>query len=284
MSRAEQATACVEALVAASGLPRAEARALLAQLLGLPRERLVAHPRMPVDAEAAARFAAAAARRRDGVPFAYLVGQQEFHGLAFAVDPSVLVPRPDTETLVDAVLERLRGEAGHAGVASPRILDLGTGSGCIAITLALRLHGARVAAVDASSQALEIARRNALALGAEVEWIHSDWWEALDPEARYDVIVSNPPYVAEGDPHLAALHAEPRAALVSGAHGLDALRRIVAGAPRHLAPGGLLAVEHGYDQREAVRALFVDAGFRSIEVLDDAAGVARVCLGRDTRA
>lgn len=256
------------ALLAASGLPAAEARALLAHVLGAPREALIARPQQAVAASAADRFAALAARRRAGEPLAYLLGEREFYGRAFGVDANVLVPRPETETLVTLALTRLQA------LAAPRVLDLGTGSGCIAITLALQCPRATVVATDASLDALAVARANAERLAARVAFAHGDWYRAV--EGRFDLIVSNPPYVAEGDPHLAELRHEPPLALTAGADGLACLRTIIAGAPTHLTPGGWLLVEHGYGQGAAVRELFRAAGFAAIATERDLAGIERV--------
>lgn len=220
------------------------------------------------------RYEAALERLRNGAPIAHVLGEQAFRGHAYRVSADVLVPRPDTETLVEVCVERI----GPGEPAS--ILDLGTGSGCIAIELALARPAARVVAVEASPAALAVARANAAALGAgAIEFLQSDWYDAL-PGRRFDLVVSNPPYVAQGDPHLAALAAEPLGALVSGADGLDDLRRIVAGAPARLRPGGWLCVEHGFDQADAVRALFQAAGFQATRTVRDAGGRDRVCVGR----
>jgi len=258
-------------LLAASALPRAEARLLLAAALGTTIERLIAWPGQQVDADAAARFASLAARCGDGEPVAYLLGEKEFFGRRFEVTPAVLVPRPETELLVEAALARLGAKA------APQVLDLGTGSGCIAITLALECPAAVVLAVDRSAEALAGARRNAIELGAMVEFALGDWYGGM--ARRFDVIVANPPYVADADPHLQALRHEPRRALASGADGLDDLRRVIAAAPAHLLAGGCLGVEHGADQGAAVRDLFVRAGFAAIATLRDLAGLERVCFG-----
>jgi release factor glutamine methyltransferase len=260
--------ATVRALLAASGLPAPDARLLLAEVLGVSRERLVAFPEQLVDAGAAVRYEALAARGRRGEPLAYLLGRREFYGRAFKVSPAVLVPRPETELLVDLALEALREHA------APRVLDLGTGSGCIAITLALARSDAEIVATDVSAGALAVARANAQALGASLRWVASDWYAALD--GSFDLIVSNPPYIAAGDPHLAALAGEPIDALTDHADGLDCLRRIVAGAPAHLRPGGWLLVEHGYDQGAPVRQLLTDAGLRGVRTVRDIAGHERV--------
>jgi release factor glutamine methyltransferase len=286
-------------LIAGSSLPRTEARLLLAAALGTTIERLIAHPEQRVDAATAARYDALAARRADGEPIAYLLGEKEFYGRRFEVTAAVLVPRPETELLVEVALARLRT------LPSPRLLDLGTGSGCIAITLALECAGARVFAVERSAEALAVARRNASLLGARVEFARGDWaaWGNAVPRrdsstptggrlvegqpcerpgfgGRFDLIVANPPYVADADPHLRALRHEPRQALAAGADGLDDLRRIIAAAPAHLAGGGWLALEHGHEQGAAVRGLFARAGFSDIETFRDLAALERVCVGQ----
>lgn len=258
-------------LLAASGLPGAEARALLAFASGAAREALIAFPERVVAPEAAARFEALVQRRRAGEPMAYLLGRQEFYGRPFRVTPAVLIPRPETELLVDLALDALRE------IESPRVLDLGTGSGCIAISLALERPDARVTAADASAEALVIVRANAQRLDARVDFVASDWYAAI--EGEFDAIVANPPYVAAGDPHLADLRFEPIHALTDHADGLACLRTIVAGAPAHLAPRGCLLVEHGYDQAAAVRALFERAGLAGVRSARDAAGIERICMG-----
>jgi release factor glutamine methyltransferase len=259
-------------LLARSGLPRREARALLAHVLGIRRERLIAHPQTPVARSDAQTFAEFAARRRAGEPFAYLLESCEFYGRSFAVSPSVLVPRPETELLIDLALEEL------ADRRAPRILDLGTGSGCIAITLALERPGASIEAVDACGDALAVASRNSLALGARVAFRPSDWFSAVT--GRFDLIVANPPYIAAGDPHLADLAHEPLQALTEHADGLSCLRAIIGAAPDFLVPGGSLMTEHGHDQAAAVRALCESAGLVEISTVGDAAGIGRVCRAR----
>lgn len=266
-------TTTVRALLAGSGLPLLEARALLARCLDVPRERLVAHPEAAVAAAPAAAFTQAARRRATGEPLAYLLGEKEFYGRSFAVTPDVLVPRPETELLVDLGLARMRR------TPRPRVLDLGTGSGCIAVTLALERPDARVTATDASTAALAVARRNAERLGAAVEVRRGDWYGAVAADARFDLIVANPPYVAPDDPHLDALRHEPLTALTDGRDGLACLATIVAGARAHLARAGWLLVEHGFDQSTAVQALF-----RAAELVPqsqpDAAGHLRVAFGQ----
>jgi release factor glutamine methyltransferase len=256
-------------------IPVAEARLLLGHLLQRSTAWLEAHRDEALAPTDAGQFAALVARRAAGEPVAYLLGQREFYGRDFAVTPDVLIPRPETELLVDIAKEKV----GADGTVS--ILDLGTGSGCLAVTLALELPQARVAAVDVSPAALEVARGNAARLGARVAFVASDWFAAL-PAATYDLIVSNPPYVAAGDPHLAQgdLRFEPAGALTDHADGLAAIRRIVADAPHWLVPGGWLFFEHGYDQAEAVRVLLEATGYTDIEQRRDLAGIVRASGGR----
>ena len=262
------ATTSAGALLATSGLPAAEARALLAEVLQARREQLIAFPERAVDAGAAARFLRLTARRRAGEPLAYLLGRREFYGRDFVVTPAVLVPRPETELLVDLALEALRGRTG------PRVLDLGTGSGCIAVSLALERPDAQVVAVDTAAAALAVARDNAAALGARVRFIESDWFAAVDGE--FDLIVANPPYIAADDPHLAALRHEPQRALTDQGDGLGCLRRIACDAPAFLRAGGWLLLEHGHDQGAAVRALLAEAGLIAVTTVADAGGRERV--------
>jgi release factor glutamine methyltransferase len=243
----ESGDATAATLLARSGLPRREARALLAHVLGIRRERLIAHPQMPVARNDEQRFADYAARRRAGEPLAYLLGSCEFYGRSFTVTPSVLVPRPETELLIDLALEEL------ADRPAPRILDLGTGSGCIAITLALERPDASIEAVDACGDALAVASRNALALGARVAFRPSDWFSAVT--GRFDLIVANPPYIAAGDPHLASLTHEPLRALTDHADGLDCLRAIIGAAADYPgSPAASLMLEHGHDQAAQLSA------------------------------
>jgi len=261
-------------LLAASALPQIEARALLAHVLGITRERLIAHPETRVAPEAATRFEALAQRRRSGEPLAYLRGEQEFYGRRFSVSPSVLIPRPDTETLIDVALACLRE------MRQPRVLELGTGSGCIAITLKLECPEGTITATDVSGEALAVAGANARALGAAVEFRVGRWFEAVGTPVRYDLIVSNPPYVAAGDPHLSALTHEPQMALTDGADGLRCLAEIIDTASNHLNDAGWLVLEHGYDQAAAVANLAKEAGLQDIEAVRDTAGHARVTRAR----
>lgn len=265
-----------QALAAARAhIPAAEARLLLQHCLNASHAWLAAHSEQLIEAQALARFEQLTARRAAGEPIAQLVGEREFYGRVFRVSPAVLIPRPETELLVDLARERLRGRA------APRVLDLGTGSGVLAVSLALEVPGARVTATDLSPQALEVARDNAARLAAAVDFVAADWYAGLARERR-QLIVSNPPYVAEADPHLRQgdLRFEPRMALASGPEGLDALRCIVAGAAAHLVAGGWLLVEHGYDQAAACRALFAAAGFVAVASWRDLAGLERVTGGR----
>eukprot|EP01037_Dinobryon_pediforme_P009791 gene9791-9857_t len=210
------------------------------------------------------------ARRVAGEPVAYLTGRKEFYGLPLQVDARVLDPRPDTETLVDWALEVI------APLTSPRVVDLGTGSGAIALALQSQRADARVLAVDASADALAVAQANAERLGLPVQFRQANWLVGV--EGPFDAIVSNPPYIASADPHLAALTHEPLQALASGADGLEDIRAIVAQAPAHLRPGGWLLLEHGYDQADAVQALLAAQGFVRVQSRNDLADIAR-CTG-----
>lgn len=257
----------------AQGVDRLDAQALLAAVLERPRSWLIAHGDAPLDARTAERYASLLARRAGGEPLAYLLGEREFFGLSLAVTPDVLVPRPDTETLVDWALELLPADA------CVQVADLGTGSGAIALALASRRPSLQVTAVDASAAALAVARGNGERLGLTVEWLESDWCASLRGR-RFALIASNPPYVAEGDPHLAELGHEPQHALTAGSDGLADIRRIVAEVPPVLEPGGWLLLEHGHDQAEAVAALLDAAGFAQIATRRDLAGLPRCTGGR----
>jgi release factor glutamine methyltransferase len=260
----------------AAGLPRLEAQQLL--LLALrrdPHDRawLTAHDDQPLDTASAARLDALLARHRAGEPMAYLRGEQAFFGLDLRIDPRVLAPRPDTETLVQWALDT------QPDTAAVRVLDLGTGSGAIALALKHQRPAWHVTASDASADALAVARANAGRLGLAVDFRHGHWLAAV-PGERFGLIVSNPPYIAEGDPHLAALRHEPITALTAGADGLDDIRAIVAQAPDALEAGGWLLLEHGHDQAPAVQALLRKQGFGAVAGRSDLAGIVRCSGGR----
>jgi release factor glutamine methyltransferase len=271
----------VEALLAAAADTlatdegRREAQVLLGHALGVSRAWLVAHRGDTVDDSTAEAFRRLVLLRHDGEPVAYLLGRREFHGLDFRVTPDVLIPRPETETLVDVALEKLDATPGR------KVLDLGTGSGCVAVSIAHERPFAHVTAVDLSAAALDVARSNATTLGQTVEFLQGRWFAPL-AQKRFDLIVSNPPYVAAGDPHLnrGDLRFEPTTALISGPDGLNDIRVIVGDAAEHLLPGGWLLFEHGYDQAESCRDLLAKAGFGDLKSWPDLAGIARVAGGR----
>ena len=252
-----------------AGVERLDAALLLGHRLGVTRAWLIAHDDASVAAPAAEGFAADLARRAAGVPLAYLVGSREFHGLALRVSPAVLVPRPDTEVLVDEALRWLA--AHHPPPAAPEVLDLGTGSGAVALAVSRGCPHARVTAVDLSAQALAVARDNGRSLGLTVSWLEGDWFTPVAGRC-FDLVLSNPPYIDADDPHLAALHAEPRLALSPGPDGLAAIDRIVTEAAGHLWPGGALLLEHGHTQGLAVRERLARAGFADIRTWRDLAG------------
>jgi release factor glutamine methyltransferase len=262
----------------AAGLDRIDRDALLAALLDRSRTWLLTHDDHVLDAAEADRWTDWCRRRAAGVPVAYLTGWHGFHGLELQVTPDVLDPRPDTETLVDWALEIL----GREPVSAPSVVDLGTGSGAIALAIRHRLPAARVIAVERSAAALAVARDNGARLGLPVDWRQGSWFEPLAGE-RHDLIVANPPYIRADDPHLPDLRHEPLAALVAGADGLDDLRQLVAGAPAHLQAGGWLLLEHGHDQADAVAALFAAAGWQDIGHRLDLGGHRR-CTGARWRA
>jgi len=268
----------VRQALAQSGLVPIDGQVLLAHALHRDRAWLAAHGNDALTPEQAQAFFAAAKRRREGEPVAYLTGSREFWGLALAVTRDVLIPRPETETLVELALSWLPRER------PVRVLDLGTGSGAIALAIASESPQARIVATDTSAAALEVARTNAQRLAlSNVEFVLAHWYDGI-AGADWDMVVSNPPYVAMGDPHLTEgdLRFEPSGALASGVDGLAALRTIVAGARARLAPGGALIVEHGYNQSAEVRGLLQEAGFDAITVRRDLAGIARVAAGKRT--
>ncbi len=255
---------------------RAEAAILLAHVLGRTRSWLYAWPEFRPAAAAGARFAQLVEARRKGQPIAYLTGSRAFWSLQLAVSPAVLIPRPETELLVELALARLASDL------PAEVADLGTGSGAIALALASERPAAHVLATDASADALAVARANAQDLGlANVDFAQGDWCGAL-AERRFDLIVSNPPYIEAADAHLGQgdLRFEPAAALASGADGLDAIRSIVAAAPRHLRPGAWLLLEHGWAQGPAVRELLLARGLAEVATAHDCGGQERVSFGR----
>jgi release factor glutamine methyltransferase len=262
------------ALLAGYGLDPVDARILLCHAAGLSRVQLITQDERVLSSEEATRLADLAARRQAGEPVAYLVGTREFFGLAFRVNEAVLIPRPDTELLVELALERLP----PGGL----LLDMGTGSGAIAVSIAHARPDARVTALDVSDAALAVAQANAATHGARVAFRRSDWFAALATDERFDVIASNPPYIAAGDPHLAQgdLRFEPSGSRTVHADGLRALRIIIDGAPARLAPGGWLLLEHGYDQAAAVRALLAARGFADVRSWRDLAGIERASGAR----
>ncbi|UVE44715.1 peptide chain release factor N(5)-glutamine methyltransferase [Pseudomonas chlororaphis] len=269
----------IASLLRAAQLPdsptaRLDAELLLAAALGKPRSFLHTWPERIVPSEAALTFASYLQRRRSGEPVAYILGQQGFWKLDLEVAPHTLIPRPDTELLVEAALELL--------AATPaKVLDLGTGSGAIALALASERPAWRVTAVDRVLEAVALAERNRQRLQLDnVTVLNSHWFSALQGE-RYQLIISNPPYIADADPHLAAgdVRFEPESALVAGKDGLDDLRLIIAQAPGHLEAGGWLMLEHGYDQAPAVRDLLLSQGFAEVHSRVDLGGHERISLG-----
>jgi release factor glutamine methyltransferase len=259
----------VQQAITASGIDAREARLLLAEACGFSQASLAASPEQEIPFEVENAFVEFAKRRRSGEPVAYILGRKEFYGLELSVNPSVLIPRPETELLVELALER----------SPASLLDLGTGSGAIGIAVKANRPATQVVAVDSDLSALATAKRNAARLNLAIEFRHGRWFEPVALE-RFDLIASNPPYVADDDPHLESLRFEPRGALLGGPDGLEPIRAIAAQAPRHLAPHGWLLLEHGQGQERAVGDLLAAAGFESITSWPDLAGIARVCGGR----
>jgi len=259
----------VSEAIRASGIDLREARLLLAEVCGFSEAGLAASPEeeIPFDAENA--FLDLVDRRKTGVPVAYLLGRKEFYGLELSVNPSVLIPRPETELLVDLALER----------KPQSVLDLGTGSGAIALAVKFHRRNCTVAAVDADLSALQTAQRNATRLDLEIDFRHGLWFAPVAGR-RFDLVVSNPPYVAIGDPHLRDLRFEPQGALLGGFDGLDCIRDIARDAGRHLQPGGWLLLEHGQGQDAAVRDILHAAGLESARSWPDLAGIPRVSGGK----
>ena len=279
------ATTVGEALsIAQRAIDRLDAQYLLGHLLGMSRASLIAHPDRSLDSAAAATYRSWIAERANGKPVAQIIGTREFYGREFGIDQHVLIPRPETEIVVEQALALVSEQNSLEMPADIglSILDLGTGSGVIAITLALELPKASVTAIDVSSEALRRARANALTLNANVAFIQSDWYAALD-DLRFGMIVANPPYIARDDAHLTQgdLRFEPLAALTDQSDdGLDAIRTIIAGASAHLLPGGWLLIEHGFDQAAKVRSLMEAGGLTALRSVRDLAGIERVGIGR----
>ena len=257
------------------GIDRLDAQLMLGALLNRPRSWLIAHDDQPLTPAQGAQFAQWVSRRIDGEPLAYLLGHKEFHGLMLQVGPSVLVPRPETELLVDWGLRLLQGPL--ASASKPGVIDLGTGSGAVALAIKHRFQPASVVAVDSSAAALETARGNADSLSLSIDLVRGSWWDAV-PGRRFDLALSNPPYIATGDRHLAALRHEPQNALIAQRDGLADLEEIIDGAHAHLTPGGWLLLEHGHDQAASLRHRLASAGFSKVETLSDLAGLER-CTG-----
>jgi release factor glutamine methyltransferase len=252
-----------------SGIEVREARLLLSEATGFSQPAVLAFQERILNEEAQKRFLDFVSRRKRGEPIAYIVGHKEFFGLELAVNPAVLIPRPETELLVELVLQR----------EPTSVLDLGTGSGAVALAVKRNHPDVKVVAVDASAAALVVAKRNAAKHGLEVDFRHGQWFGPVAGE-HFDVVVANPPYVAEGDPHLKDLAFEPARALISGADGLDAIREISRVARHHLAVGGWLLLEHGQGQEAGVTALLKEAGLEEIATWPDLAGIPRVTGGK----
>lgn len=270
------ATIAASLASAHSAIGRIEARVLLRDMLQRDDAYVLAHGNEELSAAHAQQYAALVTRRIAGEPIAYITGHREFYGRDFAVTPAVLIPRHETELLIEMTLQRMSASTTY------RVLDLGAGSGCIGVTIAAERLQSQVSLVDVSDTALEIARANAAHWApANTTLLRSDWYSAIAAE-RYDLIIANPPYVADGDAHLRQgdLRFEPQSALAAGADGLDDIRRIVAGAPAHLTPGGWLLFEHGHDQAAACAQLLAKAEFQEILIAPDLAGMPRVSGGR----
>ncbi len=271
-----QSAVTVEHALARSGLIPFEAAILLGHVLSKDRAWIAAHRDASVDAARLRTFESLSRRRRNGEPVAYLTGRREFYSLDLEVNPDVLIPRPETELLVELALARIDS-------ASPsRVLDLGTGCGAVALAIAASRPRASVVGVDVSPAAIPIARSNAERLGMlNARFVESNWYDALVHES-FDTIVANPPYIAVGDPHLTEgdLRFEPRGALTPGGDGLAAIRALIAGARSHTNPGGWFFTEHGYDQAVAVQATLASEGFREVQTRRDLSGVPRVTFGR----
>jgi release factor glutamine methyltransferase len=254
---------------------RFEVQLLIARILQVNRAWLIAHDNETLSVADHTQYQQFLQRRLQGEPIAYIFGEKEFYGMTFKVTPDVLIPRPDTELLVELALLHIPKNK------QLRVLDLGTGSGAIAISIANARPLTQVVAVDKSSAALVIAQTNAVCLGVEnVGFVHSDWWQQLPEDHKFDLVVSNPPYIIENDDHLAKLHFEPISALTAGVTGLDDLRLIIDSAAYFLKAGGHILLEHGYDQADVVQDLLTTAGFENVKSERDLGGIERVTLGQ----
>lgn len=262
------------------GVDRLDAELLLASELSLSRSALIARGNQPLLPELSARWRLQIGRRADGVPLAYLLGEKEFHSLLLRVSPSVLVPRPETELLVEWALEILA--ARRQTWPTPAVADLGTGSGAIALAIVKGCPQAQAWASDISAAALDIARENARRLGLQIRWLEGSWWQPFGG-VSFDLAVANPPYIEAADPHLAALRHEPLIALTPGPDGLSALRDIITGAPPHLHDDGWLLLEHGFDQGAAVQSMLRRNGWQDVSGRNDLAGLPRASGGRRPR-
>jgi release factor glutamine methyltransferase len=263
----------IDAILKNTPLDPLDTRILLTHALGLTRVQLITQSERALTAAESQQLSALFQRRMNGEPIAYIVGEREFFGLPFHVSPAVLIPRPETELLVELTLERLPQNGS--------VLDMGTGSGAIAVAIAHTRPDTRVAAIDLSATALAVARQNAVRNGTSVVFLQSDWYDAVE-NRRFDVIAANPPYIVKDDVHLSQgdLRFEPIGALTDHADGLSALRTIIDGASQHLAPGGWVLMEHGYDQAAAVRELLRAQGFSDVQSWKDLASIERVTGGK----
>jgi release factor glutamine methyltransferase len=263
----------INAFLKNAPLDALETRILLTHAMGLTRVQLITQSERELTAAEAQRLSALFQRRVDGEPIAYIIGEREFFGLPFHVSPDVLIPRPETELLVELAVERLPQNG--------RVLDMGTGSGAIAVSIAHTRTDARVTAIDVSASALAVAQQNAVRNAVNVVFLQSDWYDAAD-NRQFDVIAANPPYIVKDDVHLSQgdLRFEPIGALTDHADGLSALRTIIGGARQHLAPGGWVLMEHGYDQAAAVRELLLAQGFSDVQSWKDLASIERVTGGK----
>ena len=258
-----------------AGIDRLDAQLMIGALLNQPRGWLIAHDDLMLTRIQSEKLMQWVSRRLDGEPLAYLLGQKEFHGLMLQVGPSVLVPRPETELLVDWGLRLLQGPL--AAISKPSVIDLGTGSGAIALAIKHRFEAAMVTAVDSSAAALETARGNAGSLSLDIDLVQGNWWDAV-PGKRFDLALSNPPYIANTDRHLPALRHEPQGALIAHRDGLADLEEIIDGTRAHLNPDGWLLFEHGHEQADVLRQRLASAGFGQVKTLCDLAGLDR-CTG-----